>query len=281
MTRTPANDGNAAPPTAAGDHYSTAYSNFATQLYAEIRADAFEEDIGQQSWLSVEEQDRLIPWLRLHRDSQLLDVACGSGGPTLRIAERAACRVHGIDFEAKAIAAANESMRKLNLTDRATFTVADASQRLHFPAESFDAIVCIDAICHLPNRGAVLADWSRLLRPGGSAVFTDPLVVTGPISSKEVTVRSFHNFQLFMPLGANERAIASAGLSLERVEDRTDNLAKFATRRLAAREARREALVRIEGEESFDRARELFSVAAALASERRLSRFLFHVRKPD
>jgi SAM-dependent methyltransferase len=60
-----------------------------------------------------------------------------------------------------------------------------------FAAGSFDPIVCIDAICHLPDRDAVLADWSRLLKPGGRAVFTDPLVVTGPISSREVAVRSF------------------------------------------------------------------------------------------
>jgi adenylate cyclase len=44
---------------------------------------------------------------------------------------------------------------------------------LVFAAESFDAIVCIDAISHSTDRHAVLADWSRLLKLGGSAVFTD------------------------------------------------------------------------------------------------------------
>ena len=50
-------------------------------LYAEIRAEAFGEDIGQQSWLSAEEQDRLIAWLDVRPEHLLLDVACGSGGP--------------------------------------------------------------------------------------------------------------------------------------------------------------------------------------------------------
>jgi hypothetical protein len=58
-------------------------------------------------------------------------------------------------------------------------------------------------------------------------------------------------------------------------------MARFAARRLAAREARRDALLKTEGKENVERQRELFSVAAMLASERRLSRFLFHVRKPD
>src|SRR5215831_11482365 len=47
-------------PAARAAHYRAAYGNFASELYAEIRADAFGEDIGQQSWLSAEEQDRLI-----------------------------------------------------------------------------------------------------------------------------------------------------------------------------------------------------------------------------
>ena len=35
----------------------------------------------------------------------------------------------------------------------------------------------------------------------------------------------------------------------------------------------------IEGKEAVDRQHELFGVAAAVAAERRLSRFLFHARK--
>src|SRR5262245_60330407 len=89
-------------PAATAAHYSAAYGNFASELYAEIRTEAFGEDIGQQSWLSAEEQDRLIDWLDLQPNHRLLDVACGSGGPTLRIVERTGCRVRGIDLEAAA-----------------------------------------------------------------------------------------------------------------------------------------------------------------------------------
>src|SRR5262250_1630425 len=113
-------------PAASRAHYSAAYGNFTSELYAEIRAEAFGEDIGQQSWLSAEEQDRLIGWLDLRPNHRLLDVACGSGGPTLRIAERTGCRVHGVDLEAAAIEAAQASVQKRGLTDRAAFAVADA-----------------------------------------------------------------------------------------------------------------------------------------------------------
>jgi len=111
-------------------------------------------------------------------------------------------------------------------------------------------------------------------------VYTDPLVVTGPLSSREIAIRSSHGFVFFMPPGSNENAIAAAGLSLVHVEDRTENLARFAARRLAPREAHREALEKIEGKDEVDSQRELFIFAAAAAAERRLSRFLFHARKP-
>jgi SAM-dependent methyltransferase len=235
--------------------------------------------MGQQSWLSTDEQDHWLAWLGLHRDSQLLDIACGSGGPTLRIAEHTGCRVHGVDFEANAIAAAEQLVQARRLGDRAKFTVADASRPLNFAAGSFDAIVCIDAIGHLHDRSSVLAEWSRLLKPGGNVIFTDPLVVTGPLSSREVAIRSLNGFHLFVPRGYDEGVMASAGLTLVTSEDRTESVAKFAARRLTAREARRDALVKIEGEESVDRGNKVFRVAAALASERRLSRFLFHARK--
>jgi SAM-dependent methyltransferase len=166
--------------------------------------------------------------------------------------------------------------QKHGLTDRAAFAVADASRPLDFASQSFDAIVCIDAISHFPDRQAVLTEWSRLLKPGGSAVYTDPLVVTGPLSSREIATRSSHGFVLFMPSNSNESTIAAAGLSLVRVEDRTENLARFAARRLAARKA----LEKIEGKDEVDSQRELFNVAATAAAERRLSRFLFQVRKP-
>jgi ubiquinone/menaquinone biosynthesis C-methylase UbiE len=266
-------------PAPRSDHYGAAYGNFALKLYAEIRAEAFGEDIGQQSWLSAEEQDLFVDWLGLRPNHLLLDVACGSGGPTLRIAERTGCHVQGIDLESSAITAAQASARKRRLTDQAEFAVGDASRPLGFAPHSFDAIVCTDAISHFPDRQAVLADWSRLLKPGGSAVYTDPLIVTGPLSSREVAIRTFGSFLLLVPMGANERAIGTAGLSLVRLEDRTESMARFAARRLAAREARRKALAEIEGKAEVDRQRELFGVAAALAAQRRLSRFVFHVRK--
>ena len=58
--------------------YNANYGNFQTELYAEIRREAFGEDIGQNSWLTSDEQDKFLEWLNLNPEKILLDVACGS-----------------------------------------------------------------------------------------------------------------------------------------------------------------------------------------------------------
>ena len=110
---------NGRPRAAKVDHYGAQYGNFASRLYAEIRQEAFGEDIGQNGWLTAAEQDLFIPWLNLSERKVLLDLACGSGRPTLRIAERTGCRVWGLDLHAEGIANAARLAGSLGLEGRA------------------------------------------------------------------------------------------------------------------------------------------------------------------
>ena len=70
-------------------YYDSTYGNFQTSLYEEIRREAFGEDIGQNGWLTADEQNKFMGWLGLAAGKTLLDVACGAGGPTLREIGRA------------------------------------------------------------------------------------------------------------------------------------------------------------------------------------------------
>jgi SAM-dependent methyltransferase len=251
------------------DHYGPTYERFAARVYAEIRAEAFGEDIGQNSWLTVDEQDLFISWLRLDRERRLLDVACGSGGPALRVARVTGCRVHGIDLHEDAVTAARTQAEQAGLAARAAFERCDAGKTLPFPDAAFDALTCVDAINHLPDRPRILAEWARILKPGGRLVFTDPIVVTGPLSNEEMAIRSSIGFFLFVPPGLDEKLLGDAGFDLVAREDRTENMARTAGRRRAARERRADELRRIEGDEVFEGQQLFFEVAA------RLSRFAF------
>jgi 2-polyprenyl-3-methyl-5-hydroxy-6-metoxy-1,4-benzoquinol methylase len=256
-------------------HYNANYGNFQSELYAQIRRDAFGEDIGQNSWLTSDEQDRFLEWLDLSSGKTLLDVACGAGGPALRIAAATGCSVIGIDVHEQAVTTASLLAIQLGLVERAEFRVADATRSLPFSDATFDAITCIDAINHFPDRAYVIADWARLLKPGGRLLFTDPITVTGALTNVEIAMRSSAGFYLFVPHGYDERAIAQCGLRLLVFEDVTENMAKVAEARRAARAARSTALREIEGDQAYEGQQEFLAAAARVAREGRLSRFLY------
>jgi SAM-dependent methyltransferase len=119
-------------------HYSANYGNFQTEVYAQIRHEAFGEDIGQNSWLTSDEQDRFLAWLELSPGKTLLDVACGAGGPALRIAATTGCSVVGIDVHEQAVTTANSLAAQCGLAERAEFRSTDATGPLPFSDASFD-----------------------------------------------------------------------------------------------------------------------------------------------
>ena len=261
------------------DLYGASYRNFAHDLYAEIRREAFGEDIGQTSWLTADEQDLFISWLGLTKSSRLLDVACGSGKPTLRIAQKTGCHVSGVDIHADGIASATANAREIGYEGRAHFHHANAAERLSFDAASFDALICIDAINHLPDRPRVLSDWHRLLKPGGALLFTDPIVLTGPITNEEIAVRASIGLFVFAPHGLDEILLRGAGFDVKRVEDRTQNMASNASGWHRASAIREAQLRKIEGNDAFLGQQRFLEIAAKLAGEGRLSRFAILARK--
>lgn len=261
------------------DLYGASYRNFASELYSEIRREAFGEDIGQTGWLTAEEQDLFIGWLHLARSSQLLDLACGSGKPTLRIAQKTGCHVSGVDLHADAITSAKTSARELGYEGRTKFYQGNAADRLAFMSSTFDAITCIDAINHLPDRLRVLEEWRRVLKPGGRLLFTDPIVLTGPVTNAEIAIRTSIGHFLFVPAGFDEALLKQADFEIEHVEDRTPNMAANAEGWLLSRARREAALREIEGDEVFAGQQRFLETAALLASERRLSRFAILARR--
>jgi SAM-dependent methyltransferase len=261
------------------DLYGASYRNFASAPYAELRREAFGEDIGQTGWLTAEEQDLFLAWLRLSPAARLLDIACGSGGPTLRIAEKTGCRVVGLDLHAEGIAAAKTRARERGLENCAEFHAGDAAAPLPFGDRSFDALTCIDAINHLPDRARVLREWRRVLKPGGRLLFTDPIVLTGPVTNREIAIRASIGLFVFVPAGLDEAILEQAGFEIERVEDRTRNMAENAAGWRDARERRAADLRAVEGDEAFDGQQLFLETAATLAKEKRLSRIAILARR--
>jgi SAM-dependent methyltransferase len=244
-----------------------------------MREETYGEDIGQTSWLAADELRRFLGWLGLTSAAYVLEVASGSGGPALFLARTTGAQVMGVDIHEQGVANAKSLAHEYGLNARVQFQQADASQPLPFDDQSFDALICIDSINHLPGRRQVFQEWHRVVKPGGSILFTDPIVVTGMLSNEEIAIRSSLGYFLFTPVGENERFLEEARFDVVRTEDVTANAVDIAARWHNARARRQAELVEIEGQTTFDGMQRFLAVVHTLANERRLSRFVWLARK--
>jgi ubiquinone/menaquinone biosynthesis C-methylase UbiE len=104
--------------------------------------------------------------------ASVLDVASGRGTTALLLAGEHGVRVDGLDLAASNVARAQTAAEAAGLSDRVTFTAGDA-ERLPYPDNHFDAVVCECAFCTFPDKPSAVAEMVRVLHPGGRLGITD------------------------------------------------------------------------------------------------------------
>ena len=106
-------------------------------------------------------------------DPLILDVATGTGRVPLLMASNAAFTGHvvGIDASSRMLSAAREKVAAQGFESMITLLRQDAT-KLPFPAAHFDVITCLEALEFMPDQVAVLAEMTRVLKPGGLLLTT-------------------------------------------------------------------------------------------------------------
>jgi ubiquinone/menaquinone biosynthesis C-methylase UbiE len=261
------------------DLYDSAYGNYLSHTYRQVRIETYGEDLGQTSWVTTEESNEIPQLLDLRSNSSALEVGCGSGGYALYLAEKVGCRLVGLDINALGVRNANQLALARGLTSEIRFEQCDASKNLPFDDNTFDAVFSNDVLCHLPRRPEVLGEMFRILKPGGRMLFSDALVVGGLLSHEEIATRSSIGFYVYSPPGENERLIERAGFRQVRVTDTTESAARIAKRWHHAREKRKEELVAAEGNINFEELQRFLSCVHTLTGQKRLLRYLYFASK--
>jgi SAM-dependent methyltransferase len=98
---------------------------------------------------------------------RVLDVAAGSGQPSLTIAPRVqpGGTILGIDFSPEMVAVAERRARQAGATN-VSFRTMDAEQ-LELADASFDAVTCACGLIFFPDAHRALREMRRVLKPGG------------------------------------------------------------------------------------------------------------------
>src|SRR5262245_23588521 len=98
---------------------------------------------------------------------RVLDVAAGSGQPSLTIAPRLqpGGTILGVDFSPEMVAVAERRARQTGAAN-VSFRTMDA-EHLELPDASFDAVTCACGLIFFPDAHQALAEMRRVLKPGG------------------------------------------------------------------------------------------------------------------
>ena len=130
------------------------------------------DSIFDASRRTVTKMEQLAP--NLSKETRVLDIGSGFGGSARFLAKKHQCHVQCLNLSE----AQNEVNRKLSkeqgLASQITITTGNF-ENLPYPADSFDLVWCQDAILHSGQRKRVLEEVYRVLRPGGTFLFTDPM----------------------------------------------------------------------------------------------------------
>jgi ubiquinone/menaquinone biosynthesis C-methylase UbiE len=152
-------------------HETFDQNTIGTRLAAEAYGADYPAEVqpfGMTTWWVL---GRFVSELRVGPGMQLVDLACGRGGPGLWLARATGATLTGIDWSPRAVALARRRAGDFVPDGRASFAVGDLAAT-GLPDASADAVLCADAIFFATDRVAVFTEVARILRPGGRFVFT-------------------------------------------------------------------------------------------------------------
>ena len=100
------------------------------------------------------------------RQAQILDAGCGTGLTGQELKALGYTRLTGIDVSTSSLEIARTKGCYANVQRQ------NMDQALAFADNSFDAITCVGMLAYIKHSQALMAEFCRVVRPGGFVVFT-------------------------------------------------------------------------------------------------------------
>jgi demethylmenaquinone methyltransferase / 2-methoxy-6-polyprenyl-1,4-benzoquinol methylase len=145
---------------------------FAVELFSGLpqRYDALAEilSFGQNGrW-----RRELVNRLSVHQPATILDVATGTGGVAIALANATPARITGVDISEAMLGRGRQRVQEAGLAGRISLEQSRA-EALPFQPRSFDAVSFTYLLRYVEDPAATLAELSRVLRPGGHMASLD------------------------------------------------------------------------------------------------------------
>ena len=113
-------------------------------------------------------------------DGEILDVASGTAGVALQLAERTGARVVGVDLTEPMLREGQRRVTAAGRRDRIALA-AGRAERLPLPDASVDALTFTYLLRYVRDPQATLAELARVLKPGGTMASLEFCVPAGAL----------------------------------------------------------------------------------------------------
>lgn len=168
----------------------------------------------------------LAAQMKLGRESRVLDIGSGLGGPARTVAEAYGCHVSGIDLTQAFCDAAQILSDWVELGDRVSFRQGDATD-LPFDDGEFDAAMTIHVAMNIPAKDKVYAQARRVLKPGGIFAVYDVLQGEGGDVLFPVPWARESSISFLATPDEMKRLLTGAGFKILEAQDSTEESAQW------------------------------------------------------
>ncbi len=110
--------------------------------------------------------DRAVSFCDLPPGARILDVGCGSGATVVHLNKNHDFRAEGIDLSRQLLAEAKQRQQRVAL-------IRGRAEMLPFGNDRFAAVFSECVLSLVPSPAAALAEWRRVLTPGGYLILSD------------------------------------------------------------------------------------------------------------
>ena len=229
----------------AGDYYDSADADaFYAAIWGgeDIHVGLYESDSEDIAEASARTVRHMASKLDLKPGTGVIDIGAGYGGAARYLASETGAHVTCLNLSEKE----NERNRRLTaeqgLEDKIEI-VHGLFEDIPFPDNSFDVVWSQEAILHSGDRTRVLKEVSRVLKPGGDFIFTDPMLADDIDDAS-----AFHSIydRIHLPdmdsIGFYRATLEDLGFETVEIEDLTHQLRNHYSRVREELKARRHAL---------------------------------------
>jgi sarcosine/dimethylglycine N-methyltransferase len=199
----------------------------------------------------------------LGRDSRVLEIGSGLGGPARYLAETVHCDVTALELQEDLHERALSLTQRCGLEPRVHHVRGDALS-CPLPDDGFDAVVSWLAIHHIAQRPRLLQRLVRTIRPNGR-IFIEDLVVRAPFAPEQAHAVRHTIFGVTLTSADDYvNDLCEAGFEEVEVTDMSGSWSAYTQGRAAAFAANRERHVRVHGEEMTARLEGFFTTVDQL-----------------